>query len=528
MSKAKKEFNFQDLTESNKDYAVFLPSISSIYVRFVSGNFLGKREKFPTGLSRNWDDLDFLQQKTDLFNYKWALYSAGHAEHDLEKTDVVESMVQKRDRSKTLIVGDSGGFQIATGVLKWPWIAKKNQTNDEWKGDQDKIRMNILRWLEHTADWSMIFDFPPGGIDRFGYDEKTGEALHPGLKSYEDCLKGSIENAEFFMKHRKPGATKFLNVLQGRNQQEGDEWWDICKDWPFESWAFANIQGHSLALNLRRIIKMRDSKYLEPGRDWLHYLGNGKIYTSCNLTNIQRCLRKHVNPNVTLSYDAASPFVMTAKGQMYGTYEISPEKLRFKGGSIPDAKELKGSTVLLKDYVIELLGKKNIQSKNENAFSSIFDYEESKRPSIVESSISRKITLGDICVKGYEDVNGKEIEATIEAIQQEMGIIQWDNFETKHKKYPSSLDGLSYLLLMNHNVELHIKACQEACYWMDQPINISTQHLPSEILEFKDLCSDIFTSEKPMDLIDKNWRLLTNANGMDAYNDLSIDIFKKD
>ena len=170
----------------------------------------------------------------------------------------------------------------------------------------------------------------------------------------------------------------------------------------------------------------------------------------------------------------------------------------------------------------------NIQSENENSFSNIFDYEESKRPAIVESSISRKITLGDICVKGYEDVNGKEIEATIESIQQEMGIIQWDNFETKHKKYPSSLDGLSYLLLMNHNVELHIKACQEACYWMDQPINISTQHLPSEILEFKDLCTDIFTSEKPMDLSDKNWRLLTNANGMDAYNDLSIDIFKKD
>ena len=26
-----------------------------------------------------------------------------------------------------------------------------------------------------------------------GYDEKTGQALHPGLKSYEDCLKGSID-----------------------------------------------------------------------------------------------------------------------------------------------------------------------------------------------------------------------------------------------------------------------------------------------------------------------------------------------
>lgn len=107
-----------------------------------------------------------------------------------------------------------------------------------------------------------------------------------------------------------------------------------------------------------------------------------------------------------------------------------------------------------------------------------------------------------------------------------MGIIQWDQFETKKKKYPSSLDGLSYILLMNHNVELHIKGCQEACRWMDEPLNISTQHLPSEVLEFKDLCEDIFTSEKPLTLIDKHWKLLANATGMDADANLTMDITK--
>jgi len=519
-------YEYEDLTASNRDYAVFLPSISSIYVRFVSNNFLGKRDKFPVGLSRGWDDLDFIKQKTDLFNYKWSLYSAGHAEHDTARSDIEESMVQKRDRNKTVVVGDSGGFQIATGVLKWPWVPKKNQADIDWKADQDTVRMKILRWLEHTADWSMIFDFPPGGIDRFGFDEKTGMALHPGLKSYKDCLTGSIENAKFFMKHRREGATKFLNVLQGRNAQEGDEWWEICKDWPFESWAFANVQGHSIALNLRRIITMRDGGYLNPGRDWLHYLGNGKIYAACSLTNIQRCLRKYVNPNVTLSYDAASPFVMTAKGQMYGTYEISPEKLRFKGGGIPDAKELKGSTTLLKDYIAEMLDKRKIQNEDNSTFDCLFDYNDSYRDVVVDSAISKKITVGDICVKGYEDVNGKDIESTIEAIQQEMGIIQWDQFETRKRKYPSSLDGLSYILLMNHNVELHIKGCQEACRWMDEPLSISTQHLPSEVLEFKDLCEDIFTSEKPLTLIDKHWKLLANATGMDADANLTLDISK--
>jgi hypothetical protein len=520
------DFEYADLTASNKDYAIFLPSISSIYVKMLSQDLMGKRDKFPSGLRRGWDDLDFLQTKGDLFSYKWALYSAGHAQLDVTRTDTEESMVQQRDRQKTVIIGDSGGFQAATGVLKWPWKPKKNQDDIAWRADQDAFRLGILRWLEHTADWSMIFDFPPGGIDRFGYDEKTGEAKHPGLKSYADCLKGSIENAEFFMKHRKPGATKFLNVLQGRNLEEGDEWWEICKDWPFESWAFANIQGHSIALNLRRIITMRDGGYLSNGQDWLHYLGNGKIKAACSLTNIQRCLRKYVNPNVTLSYDAASPFVMTAKGQMYSSYSIDPDRMTFKGGPIPDSKALKGSTTLLRDYSLELMEKQRIKLADDSTFGNLFDSDHTHRAVMYETAISRKVTLGDICIKGHEDVNGKEIEDTIEAIQHSMGLVQWEQFEQKRKKYPSALDGLSYLLLMNHNVELHIRACQEAVRWMDQPLSVARQHLPSDVLEFKDLCEDIFTSEKPMTLIEKHRTMLTNGTGMNADNSLSMDINK--
>lgn len=526
MAKNKNTNDYLNLTASNNDYAVFLPSISSIYVKMVSQQLKGKRDKLPPGLLRGWDDLDFLKTNTDLFSYKWALYSAGHAQLDVTRTDTEESLVQKRDRKNTVIIGDSGGFQAATGVLKWPWKPKKNQDDVSWKADQDAFRLSILRWLEHTADWSMTFDFPPGGIDRFGFDEKTGEAKHPGLKSYEDCLKGSIENAQFFIKHRKLGDTKFLNVLQGRNLEEGDEWWNICKDWPFESFAFANIQGHSIALNLRRLIIMRDNGYLDRGQDWLHYLGNGKIKAACSLTTIQRSLRKHVNPNVTLSYDAASPFVMTAKGQLYNTYTINPTQMGFKGCSIPDSKELKGSSVILKDWIMEQMLKLKQYSSEESTFDSLFEHNLVERSVAVETAISRKITLGDICCKGYEDVNAKDIEATNEAIQQEMGLLRYENFESRKKKYPSALDGLSYLLLMNHNVELHIRACQEACYWLDQPLYIARQHLPSDVLEFKDLCEDIFISEKPMDLINKHWTLLTNGTGMNADNELRIDIGK--
>jgi hypothetical protein len=520
-----REDGLLDLTSSNEDYSVFLPSISSIYARIVSLNLTYKRQEgLSKGLTRSWDDLDFLSDKGELFNYKWALYSAGHAQHDLERSNSEEKMIQSRDRNKSIIIGDSGGFQAATGVLKWPWKPKKNQDDVSWKNDQNDIRMNILRWLEHTADWSMIFDFPTGGLDRFGVDEKTGLPNHPGLKSFKDCLDGTIENAKFFMKHRREGDTKFMNVLQGRNQQEGDEWWDVVKDWPFESWAFANVQGFSLALNIRRLIIMRDGGYLNNGQDWIHYLGNGKIKAGCNLTTLQRTLRKHVNPNVTLSYDAASPFVMTAKGHIYNTYNISPKELKFKGSHIPDQKELKGSTTLFKDWIYDRMVENKYITDNVSTFDDIFEHQHTRHPFFYETAISKRITLGDICCKGYEDVNSKELEETNEFLQQAMGLMQYGQVNQRRIKYQSSLDGLSYVLLMNHNVELHIRACQEACYWMSQPINIARHHIPSDVLEFKDLCEEIFITENPMSLIDKNWTLLSYATGMDADNQTRISL----
>ena len=55
-------------------------------------------------------------------------------------------------------------------------------------------------------------------------------------------------------------------------------------------------------------------------------LGNRHAYNwACHLTSIQRMLRKHDSPNITLSFDAASPFVNTAYGQTYA-YNIFENK----------------------------------------------------------------------------------------------------------------------------------------------------------------------------------------------------------
>ena len=79
---------------------------------------------------------------------------------------------------------------------------------------KDDMRLKLLRWLEATADYSMVLDWPTYAMVRYGFDPVTGECLHPSLKSFRDCLTGSLDNHDFFIRNRKEGATKFLNVLQ--------------------------------------------------------------------------------------------------------------------------------------------------------------------------------------------------------------------------------------------------------------------------------------------------------------------------
>lgn len=527
-----------NLAATQSDYACFLPSISMIYAKIASMIEYNMRDKMPAGLPNGLKDLNFLDPANNLFYYPVALYSAGHATLDPKESWEVESMVQQRDRKNTILVGDSGGFQAATGVLKYPWHPKKGQSDIDHQSDKDDVRMKLLRWLEATAEYSMLLDWPTYALVKYGLDPVTGASLHPSLKSFGDCLTGSLDNHQFFIKHRKEGATKFLNVLQGRNMEEGDIWWDAVKDLPFESWAFSNVQASNFAINLRRLIIMRDEHYLE-GREWLHYLGNGKIAAGCALTTLQRSLRKFIDPELTISFDAASPFVMSARGQMYYGHEHSSTNLGFKGGPIVDKKELKNDPQLLNDWLAANLPKKCDP---------------------IRSKIGDRITVGDICVRGYEDLKYKKVAWTAHELQTDHyksspegragdpfkwskayrahllhhpdngGLFDFGSqqFEKEHEKYqvkwPSSMDGLSYLFIMNSNTELHINAIQSANRCQDLPIDEAKVLITPDLLEFKDLCPEIFTSERPMDLIMKHERMLQQITGMDANNDVSKDI----
>ena len=114
--------NQDNLTAKQNDYAVFLPAISGFYATFI-----GKQRneqyvdpaRFPAGLT-DMEQMNWLNSQQALFPYRWSLYSAGHANLDLNKPDASEDMVRAREAG-TFMLGDSGGFQIAKGLWEGEW-----------------------------------------------------------------------------------------------------------------------------------------------------------------------------------------------------------------------------------------------------------------------------------------------------------------------------------------------------------------------------------------------------------------------
>ena len=215
--------NIVNFTERHEKggWAKYLPAISGFYTTHLGKDLADEKfvpfERLPKNFEFGLQGLNFLDPEYSYFTYKYGLYSAGHAERKLDRCDAREPMIHKRDREKTVLVGDSGGFQIATGVIKLDWATVKTPAGD-------KLREEILRYLEHTADWSMTLDVPAFAALP-PLSEKTG------LTQFSDCLDVTVYNLDYFMKHRIPGATKFLNVLSGSDNENSKIWYERVKDY---------------------------------------------------------------------------------------------------------------------------------------------------------------------------------------------------------------------------------------------------------------------------------------------------------
>jgi len=233
-------------------------------------------------------------------------------------------------------------------------------------------------------------------------------------------------------------------------------------------------------VTLKRIMTLREDGLLKD-KNWIHCLGTAQLDWACFLTSIQRQIRKHINENLTISFDCASPFIATANGLVYTNAQHLTKRWAVIMDKAPDSKALAG-----KDF-----------------------------PFPFESEIGRRLTIGDIChyAPGMLNKINKE------------GKTSWDSF--------------AYALMMAHNVYCHIVAVQRANHLADIEItrfkpdwrqwskldskNIASDEysvwVPRNILYFDTFVNELFetkTKAEAFDLIDQASAFLKSLEGARA------------
>jgi len=310
-----------DLTPRWDNFAVYLPSIQYGFATAVDAD--KKRDKnraFPANIKMT--DLDFLNAKSKLWHYGYALYSAGQFTSDAVKPCAVSN----RDRSNTVIVGDSGGFQIGSGTMRGMEGFKKLKTGaevcDAWRDSKDVMRW-IVNWLDTHSDYAMTIDIPLWAK----LEARKASPFHKCTE--QELIDLSVENLEF-IKHNTRGTTKWLNVLQGIDAASSKNWFDAVKKYKLSGWALGSKNGFGGGLEtiLRFTLMARDEGGFEAGQDWLHILGISTPIWAVVLSAVQRGLRTHVNPALRVSYDSASPFQIAGQLQQVARYPRYTKDLR--------------------------------------------------------------------------------------------------------------------------------------------------------------------------------------------------------
>ena len=481
-------------------HAVFLPAISTFYNTAISrqrhnANYVPK-ERLPAGLPNSVEGLNFLDPNKSVFYYPWGLHSAGHAHLDITQVIPKESMIRDRPRDgSSFMLGDSGGFQIGKGKWEGEWrdpagpevaaemaaqVAKgielipimdkagkpkldKNGNPKYRKLDHAKVyrakldaaqakRKQVLNWMDAYMDYGIILDIPawvsrsPAGI------------AATGITSYQEAVNATKYNNQFFIQNRT-GACKFLNVLQGETHADAEDWYHQMKDFcdpkkydkPFNGWAMGGQNMCDIHLILKRLVALHFDGLLQEGvHDWMHFLGTSKLEWAVLLTDLQNAVRKYYNPNFTISFDCASPFLANANGLIYTYIKTEDrEKWIYKMEPSIDHRKYSNDTRSLRDGLL--------QEKIVGEFE--------------DSPVSKFLKVNDVCVypTGKANKMGKVSNTS------------WDTF--------------SYILQMAHNTWLHVLAVQRA---NDAYINKGS--IPNMLVDerfeqimFKNIIEDIFS-----------------------------------
>lgn len=305
----------KNLARQIENYAIYLPALSRQYAEYII-----RPADAGAPASVRPRHLNFLNPNSPLYHYPWCLASAGHFAYGN-----ASNAITRRDPKTAKVMGDTGGFQVATGALKAVkgWIPhRKNSDYIVKRWNASGIRQHMLNWVEANCDYAMSLDMP------LWVHEHKREASPFHYCSVEQLTAMTVANLKFIDQHRGAvGNCKFLNVLQGQNEADEEYWYRNVCGFDFEGWAFGTKikRGSEIDRILRRILMLRDANELSGRKEWLHILGVSEVKWAVALTAIQRGIQQSTGSSFTVSFDSSTP--MKIAGQLQN-YAIPPKLTR--------------------------------------------------------------------------------------------------------------------------------------------------------------------------------------------------------
>lgn len=279
------------ITNNNRQRFAYIPSLSSGNSRY----WLLKNKQFEGGIF-NGTSRFYTKEYPEKFQHPSFLISAGHC------PTTRLSFREELGLQDALVLGDSGGHQLATGAVSFEAIMRK--------------RDEIFEWLEATSDVSMNLDIPPRNM----YENRFQEALDLSLINFK------------YFANKQTGKTDFLNILQVRSESETVHWYNTVKGLPFKGWGIGS--AGSVRKIMHTVALLLDSgEFDKPDNKWFHYLGVTSISYLFLLAMLQRKFNEKYNGRVIFMTDSSSPNRATIFGQYY--YGVDFKRMAYTALSFP-------------------------------------------------------------------------------------------------------------------------------------------------------------------------------------------------
>lgn len=272
----------------NNRHFLYFPSFSAGNV----ANAMAKGLKFRNELEMRFYSKTFPEK----YQHPFFLVTAGHF---YKKPMFAEEWGFKQD-NHTLLLGDSGGFQIASGAIKW---------------DPD-IMPKVFNWLEGNSHIAMNLDIPP----RMRYAGKFNEALEISAKNFR------------YFYENQTGKTKFLNVLQGDDDRSYSKWYNEVKGFEFDGWGIGGCGGSLYRFMSGIMALFQGKEHYNINRKYLHILGTSKVIDFFILSQIQKSLND-IGSTMQVTTDSSTP----SRASVYGLYyhDVNLKDASFNSLHIP-------------------------------------------------------------------------------------------------------------------------------------------------------------------------------------------------